>query len=98
MPYRPTGRPRGRPPYPGVLTPAEERVLECLRAGRTNQQIADELGISAATVKTHVASMLSKLYLSDRHQLAAWQPELEPVGAGRRWYAGALALPKALIA
>lgn len=92
MPYRPTGRPRGRPAYPGLLTPAEQRVLEGVRRGLTNQEISDELGLSPNTVKTHIAAMLSKLYLGDRRELAGWRPdqELAPVGA-RRWYAGILA-------
>jgi len=70
-------------------------VLDCVREGLTNQQISERLGLSPNTVKTHVASMLSKLYLPDRHALAAWQPDegRQPVGA-RRWYAGVLAVPR----
>ena len=63
----------GRPRYPGVLTPAEQRVLEALRDGGSNAEIAARLGISRETVKTHIASMLSKLDLSDRYELASWQ-------------------------
>ncbi len=92
MPYRRTGRRPGRPPYPGLLTPAEQRVLDGVRRGLANQQIAGELGLSVATVKTHVAAMLSKLYLEDRHQLADWQPEAEPAPA-RRWWLVAVRSP-----
>ena len=60
----------GRPRYPGVLTPAEQRVLEALRDGGSNAEIAARLGISRETVKTHIASMLSKLDLPDRYELA----------------------------
>lgn len=77
MSYRRTGRRPGRPPHPGPLTPAESRVLDGVRRGLTNGQIADELGIATDTVKYHVANMLSKLYLDDRRGLAAWEPEPE---------------------
>lgn len=75
MSYRRTGRKPGRPPHPGLLTPAEERVLDGVRRGLTNAQIADELGLATDTVKYHVANMLSKLYFDDRRELAAWEPE-----------------------
>ena len=83
----------GRPRYPGIITPGEQRVLEELRKGGTNVEIAIRLGLSPETVKTHIASMLSKLYLADRGQLAAWQPEREPVAVRLR---GLLSLPVAL--
>ncbi len=66
---------RGRPPHQDVLTPAEWRVLEHLRAGRSNPEIAIRLHVSVNTVRTHVSSMLAKLELSDRHELAAWDGE-----------------------
>ena len=76
----------GRPRYPGVLTPAEQRVLEELRDGGSNAEIAARLRISRETVKTHIASMLSKLDLADRHELASWRPEPPRRGA-RGWLA-----------
>ena len=66
-------RSRGRPPHPDVLTPAEWRVLERVRAGRTNQQIADDLGVSINTVRAHVSSMLGKLGFEDRNALSRWE-------------------------
>ena len=71
----------GRPRYPGVLTPAEQRVLEELRNGGSNAEIAARLGLSRETVKTHIASMLSKLDLPDRYELASWRPEPPRRGA-----------------
>ena len=62
----------GRPPYPDVLTPAEWRVLESLREGRPNAEIAVRLGISVNTVRYHVSNMLAKLELPDRHALGQW--------------------------
>ena len=69
----PRGRSQGRPAHPDVLTPAEWRVLEQVRAGRTNQEIAEHLGVSHNTVKTHVSNMLAKLDVEHRHELAVWQ-------------------------
>ena len=66
---------RGRPRHPDVLTPAEWRVLDALRDGGTNAEIAARLGLSPDTVKTHVSNMLAKLELRDRRALAAWRPE-----------------------
>lgn len=62
----------GRPPYPDVLTPAEWRVLEHVRDGQPNAEIAVRLGISVNTVRTHVSHMLAKLELPDRQALGAW--------------------------
>ena len=81
----------GRPRHPGVLTPAEQRVREELRNGGTNAEIAARLGISRETVKTHIASMLSKLDLPDRYALAAWRPE--PPRRGARGWLGLLVRP-----
>jgi DNA-binding NarL/FixJ family response regulator len=56
---------------PGRLAPLSEREIEVLRlvgAGRSNPEIADELFISLATVKTHVRHILAKLDLRDRAQ------------------------------
>lgn len=69
----------GRPRYPGIITPAEQRVLDELRKGGTNAEIAVRLGIGPETVKTHIGNMLEKLDLADRRELAAWSPGREPV-------------------
>ncbi len=82
MPRIKSGRPRGRPPHPGLLTPAEERVLAHLRDGLSNPEIAARLGVSPDAVKFHVSHMLAKLDLPDRHALAAWPPG--PSGVGER--------------
>lgn len=73
----------GRPRYPGPLTPAELRVLAEVRLGLTNAEIAVRLGLSPDTVKSHVASMLSKLDLEDRRELAVWR---EDEGRRRSWW------------
>lgn len=64
--------PRGRPPHPDVLTPAEWRVLELVREGLPNAEIANRLGIAVTTVKTHVTRILAKTGSVDRGALMAW--------------------------
>ena len=50
------------------LTPRELEVLQLLAHGLSNSELAAELTLSTATVKTHVASILAKLQLRDRVQ------------------------------
>jgi two-component system NarL family response regulator len=52
------------------LTPREFDVLEQIVRGKSNKEIATELTISEATVKTHINSLLSKLGVTDRTQAA----------------------------
>ncbi len=52
------------------LTAREISVLERIVAGRANKEIAADLFISEATVKTHVNSLLGKLGVTDRTQAA----------------------------
>jgi DNA-binding NarL/FixJ family response regulator len=52
------------------LTARELAVLERIVAGRANKEIASDLAISEATVKTHVNNLLSKLGVSDRTNAA----------------------------
>jgi DNA-binding NarL/FixJ family response regulator len=52
------------------LTARELGVLQRIVAGRSNKEIASDLNISEATVKTHINSILSKLGVSDRTHAA----------------------------
>jgi two-component system NarL family response regulator len=52
------------------LTPRESDVLEQIVHGKSNKEIATELDISEATVKTHINSLLGKLGVTDRTQAA----------------------------
>ena len=52
------------------LTPREFDVLEQIVQGKSNKEIAGELEVSEATVKTHINSLLSKLDVTDRTQAA----------------------------
>jgi two-component system, NarL family, response regulator len=50
------------------LTAREQAVLRLMTAGKTNHDIASELFIAEATVKSHVNSILSKMQVNDRTQ------------------------------
>lgn len=50
------------------LTPRESEVLRCITQGRSNKEIAEELGIAEKTVRIHVSSMLDKMGVRDRTQ------------------------------
>jgi len=63
---------RGRPPHDDQLTPAEWRVVEAVRHGLGNREIATRRGISLDAVKFHVANALEKLGLADRRALKRW--------------------------
>ena len=63
---------RGRPPHDDILTPAEWRVVEFVRHGLGNRQIAERQGVSMDAVKFHVANALAKLGFESRAELRAW--------------------------
>ncbi|MFF4409564.1 response regulator [Streptomyces sp. NPDC001262] len=52
------------------LSASEQRVLALVGSGMTNDQIADRLGLSGASVKTYVSRALAKLGLENRTQAA----------------------------
>jgi DNA-binding NarL/FixJ family response regulator len=51
-----------------TLTPQQVRVLQMLRQGLLNKQIAYDLGVGETTVKAHVSEILRKLKVSSRTQ------------------------------
>jgi len=71
------------PPHPSAqltravatLTERERDVFRLVAAGRSNREVADELFVSAETVKSHVGSVLLKLEVRDRTQavIAAYE-------------------------
>jgi NarL family two-component system response regulator LiaR len=61
-----------RPPEPGQdLTPREREVLALMIKGDTNAQVAEKLGVSPSTIKSHVSSILSKLGVDSRTEAVA---------------------------
>ncbi|BDP40941.1 DNA-binding response regulator [Deinococcus aetherius] len=55
-----------------TLTPKETIVLQLIARGHSNRDIAQDQGVSEATVKTHVSRLLSKLGLESRTQAALY--------------------------
>jgi DNA-binding CsgD family transcriptional regulator len=66
-------------PSPGAqLTPAERRIVQGLACGRTPKQLARELGVSPATVRTHIKH-------AKRKTGARTLPQLSGMAARRDW-------------
>jgi DNA-binding NarL/FixJ family response regulator len=73
----------GTPPPLRRLSPRELDVLTELATGRSNIEIGRQLHVSEATVKTHVAAILTKLGLRDRTQAIVLAYETGFVRPGR---------------
>jgi len=71
----------GAPPATGLdpgldqLSPRERDVLRLIARGYTYKEVGRDLTISTRTVESHVSSVLRKLQLSTRHELARWATE-----------------------
>jgi DNA-binding NarL/FixJ family response regulator len=63
---------RSRRPAVAALTAREREVLELVRDGLANKQIARRLGISERTVKAHLTSVFSAIGVADRTAAALW--------------------------
>lgn len=64
--------PKDLPPTKEPLTQRELQVIKLVAQGLNNQEIAQELFISEATVRYHVSNILAKLHLANRTQAALY--------------------------
>ncbi len=67
------GEPPAQPIEP--LTSREEEIVLAVARGWTNHEIAEKMHISISTVKTHIASLMSKLNARNRVEIAMWTYE-----------------------
>lgn len=68
----------------GTLSAREREILVGLARGRTNRELADDLIVSEATVKTHVSNLLTKLGVRSRVQAVVVAYEAGVVRPGER--------------
>jgi DNA-binding CsgD family transcriptional regulator len=57
---------------PGGLSPREHEVIRRVANGCTDREIAEQLAVGIRTVQSHVAAILRKLGVRNRHEAAAW--------------------------
>jgi len=60
------------------VTDREREILELLRQGLANKEIAAQLGITVKTVKAHLSSLFQKIGVLDRTQAALWAERFAP--------------------
>lgn len=58
-------------PALSILSPQERRVLALIADGRTNKEVAAEMGLAEKTVKNYLSTVFEKLHVSRRSQAAA---------------------------
>jgi NarL family two-component system response regulator LiaR len=63
------------------LTDREQEIAALVASGLSNKEIAQELNISANTVRSHVSNILRKLHLSNRTQIAIFFRDDEDFGS-----------------
>jgi DNA-binding NarL/FixJ family response regulator len=71
-----------------MLTSRERHILELIATGRSNKEIAGELVIGVATVKSHVHAILRKLDVNGRGAAADVFRRAQPAAAALRVVGG----------
>lgn len=61
-----------------LLSPQEQRVLALVAEGKTNKEVAVELGLSAITVRNYLCHVFQKLQITRRFQLGAFLSRKSP--------------------
>jgi DNA-binding NarL/FixJ family response regulator len=79
-PFTPSGDPAGT----GTLTRREVDVLDCIAHGLSNSEAAQKLGLTSATIKTHLRTICGKLGVANRTSAALVGLSGALLGANRR--------------
>lgn len=66
------------------LSPQEQRVLAKIAEGRTNKEVAADLGLSEKTVKNYLSNIFEKLHFTRRSQAAAYYTQTMNRGSGSK--------------
>ena len=66
------------------ITDAEWEIIKLVGRGMSNKEISTELNLSEGTVRNYLSTILSKLDLRDRTQLAIWEVQSGSAKYGRR--------------
>ena len=70
-------------PIVDSLSPQERRVLALIAEGRTNKEVANEMGLAEKTVKNYLSTVFEKLHVTRRSQAAVYYTQsLGARGAG----------------
>ena len=64
------------------LTKTEWKIISQVATGATNKEIAEALSLSDGTVRNYLSTILGKLDLRDRTQLAIWAVQTRAAGYG----------------
>ena len=59
-------------PLVAALSPQEQRVLALIADGRTNKEVANEMGLAEKTVKNYLSTIFEKLHVTRRSQAAVY--------------------------
>lgn len=63
-------------PIVDSLSPQERRVLALIADGRTNKEVANEMGLAEKTVKNYLSTVFDKLHVTRRSQAAVYYSQL----------------------